>query len=578
MRTKTDILQDFSLFSVPTGGIGSWLTERTHDDIFARLGSIDENPLSAVQLNQLLVLGHEAPVSDALFRYYWLQAPDHHPYRVRELPGFSDSWLRSQQIVSLTHLQWGLYRLYTDALLYFGDVRTAFRHLRDLSPPRLHAFFASKRFDTQAITRRGPPIPMKSIAKDSRYLISEMACKSYGDLPGSQGDLRSALLQAYKAHVAAGSPAPTIRQLLQNQVPKEYEARQSEFIFSAEEVLAETVSSEADLFAKYDTIASKFSAARSAALDNTRYYLSMLNDLDVYVATSMREREDFRRMAETCDRIFSDQRLQAMNVRYFDPTLSAADGHEDKGLIECLMVKCAKMLVHCAGEKDSYGKDAEAAMALSLGKPVIFLCDQQKRGRFYRDVHPLSRLIEFETGIAVGAMVTDSPQDVSELIYRTLQNRMEYCLEQPRPGFLRLKEKLTNSVVRLQTNNRLLTETFWNHYHRDRERKARPTATGDMTADQILASPEVAALMAAATREASIEITTAKYGAADKFVDVRHLLNPRIHDGHLELQVCNENLGGDPLPYTPKQLQVEYRHLGSTLSKVVSEGQILLLP
>lgn len=38
-------------------------------------------------------------------------------------------------------------------------------------------------------------------------------------------------------------------------------------------------------------------------------------------------------------------------------------------------------------------------MALSLGKPVIFYCDQEQRSRFYKEVHPLSRLIEFETGV-----------------------------------------------------------------------------------------------------------------------------------------------------------------------------------
>jgi hypothetical protein len=166
----------------------------------------------------------------------------------------------------------------------------------------------------------------------------------------------------------------------------------------ADEVLDDQVTSEQDLVAKYDRIATKFSEARKAALDNTRYYLSMVNDLDVYVATSMRRRDDFRNMADTCERIFADGRLKTLNLRYFDPTLSAAGGHEDKGLIECLMVKCAKVLVYCAWERESYGKDAEAAMALSLGKPVIFYCDQEQRSRFYRDVHPLSRLIEFETG------------------------------------------------------------------------------------------------------------------------------------------------------------------------------------
>lgn len=474
MKSKAEILEGFSLFSVPTGGIGSWLTEQTHDDVFTRLSTIDQEPLRAVQLNQLLVLGREAPVDDAFFRYYWLQAPTQHPYDVRALPGFSEDWLKSEgAIITLDHLRWGLYRLYVDGLLYFGNVRTAFRRLRDIPLADIEGFFARERFDTDAIKRRGPSLPLKFIAKDNRYLISEMACKSYGDSAGADGDLRSALLQAYRAHVAAGNPAPTIRQLLENRLPTTSQARQPEFIFSADELLDETVSSESDLSAKYARTAAKFDEARRSALDNTRYYLSMLSDLDVYVATSMRTRHDFRTMAETCDRIFSDGRLKNMNLRYFDPTLSAAGGHEDKGLIECLMVKCAKVLVYCAGDKESYGKDAEAAMALSLGKPVIFYCDQEQRGRFYRDVHPLSRLIEFDTGVAVGAMVTDDLGEVSELIHRIFENKMVYYLEQSKPGYLRLKEKLTDSVVRLQTNDQLLAETFWNHYHKDRDSKGK---------------------------------------------------------------------------------------------------------
>lgn len=66
-------------------------------------------------------------------------------------------------------------------------------------------------------------------------------------------------------------------------------------------------------------------------------------------------------------------------------------------------------------------------------------------------------------------MVTDSLNEVSELLHRIFENRMEYALEHPEPGYLRLKERLTDSVVRLQTSDRMLAETFWNHYH-NRER------------------------------------------------------------------------------------------------------------
>jgi hypothetical protein len=471
MRTKSQILEEFQIFAVPAGGIGTWITEATHDDVFARLGKLDEEPLTAVQLNQLLVLGREAPVSDGFFQYYWLLAPEAHPHPVRDIPGFEERWTTSESVVSIQHLKWGLYRLYVDALLYFGNVRSAFRALRDLPLAGLQDFFEKRAWDTAAIKRRGPALPLRPIAKDDRYLISEMACKSYGETPTAGSDLREALLSAYRTSAAAGRPSATVRELLGGNVPPTFDGRQQEFLFSADDVLDEHVHSEDDLAKKYQRVAERFTTARQAALDNTRFYLSMVNDLDVYVATSMRSRQDFRNMANTCDRIFADSRLKELNLRYFDPTLSAAGGHEDKGLIECLMVKCAKALVYCAGDRESYGKDAEAAMALTLGKPVVFYCDQEQRSRFYRDVHPLSRLIEFETGIAVGAIVTDRPEDVSELLHRVFENKMSYRLEQSKPGFLRLRETLTDSVVRLQTNDELLAETFWNHYHRDRDQR-----------------------------------------------------------------------------------------------------------
>ena len=292
-----------------------------------------------------------------------------------------------------------------------------------------------------------------------------MACKSYGEL-GSASDLKVALLESFRSHRNNGGGPIKIKDLLDGHFGSGRNIeRQQEFIFSADDVLNDNVASEGEIEERFESVAQKFVKARTAALTNTRFYLSMVGDLDVYVATSMRSRKDFREMANTCEQIFADKRLTSLQLRYFDPTMSAAGGHEDKGLIECLMVKCAKVLVYCAGERDSYGKDAEAAMALSLGKPVIFYCDQEQKRRFFRDIHPLSRLIEFRTGVAVGAMATDSVEQVSELLCRIFENKMEYDLEQPRPNYLRLKEKLTDSVVRLQTNDLMLTETFWNHYH-----------------------------------------------------------------------------------------------------------------
>ncbi len=61
-------------------------------------------------------------------------------------------------------------------------------------------------------------------------------------------------------------------------------------------------------------------------------------------------------------------------------------------------------------------------------------------------------------------LLADRIEHVSELIYRIFENKMEYELEQS-SGHLRLIEKLTRSVVRIQTKDLLVNQTFWNYYH-----------------------------------------------------------------------------------------------------------------
>jgi len=145
--------------------------------------------------------------------------------------------------------------------------------------------------------------------------------------------------------------------------------------------------------------------------------------------------------------------------------------HEDKGIIECLMVKTAKVILYFAQHKESLGKVSEYAMGLSLGKPVIILCPSDARGKeifhFYQTQHPLTRLVVFKTGLVNGAMITTDTNHVVQLLDRIFSNQMEYDLTK-KPGtdaYYLMKERLSDSTVRIVTDNRLLTETFWNNYH-----------------------------------------------------------------------------------------------------------------
>ena len=463
--SKKRVLERFQLFQGGTGGLDSWLRPETDDSVFDVLANLETHPLTRARFNQLLTLAHEAPISQPLFSYYWLEAPKH-PYDVRHVPSYDERWPGSQNIQSIDQLYWGLYRFYVDALLFFGSIRTSYQRLRQLSESDLHSFFAGSRIDTLA--ERGEALLLSQIAKDNRYLISEMACKSFevAEGTGDANQLEKVMIDLLEKHRADGGGPVTARRLLTGEyLTGEYAYLQQQLQLSADDFMEEVFEDKASLLEKIHRVAQDFTRARRAALSNTTMYLSMVGDLDVYIATSMRNRDDFRDMADFCETVFDNGQLQALKLRYFDPTLSAAEHHEDKGIVECLMVKCAKALILNAGSRDSYGKDVEAAMALSLGKPVIIYANEDFRSSFFRDVHPLSRLINFDTGVAVGAMVATSKDQVTELLRRIFTNTLEYELVQPRPEYLVLKEKCTQSAVRLQTSDLLLRETFWNHYH-----------------------------------------------------------------------------------------------------------------
>ncbi len=460
-----DIRRRLKLFMGNAGGIDSWLVADSSGDILERIATLSVAPLSCGQMNQLLAMSHQAELSEGAFRYYWLSAPGH-TYDVTAIPNYHPSYATVDRILSLDQLSWGLHRLYCDSLLYYGSIRNGYRTIRTRTYDELEEFFASQRFPGDRMVHRGPALPLETINRDDRYLIAEQACKSF-EPSDADNDMLLVLKGAWKEHVDQGGGKIKAKDLLNGAyVRTGYADQQGQFIFSADDLLESEIASEEELIQHYEEIHFAFARARKSALKNTDLYLSMANDLDVYVATSMRNREQFRTMSRFCDTVFSHSTIEHLNLRYFDPTLSAARGHEDKGLIECLMVKCAKVLIYTAGERDSYGKDAEAAMALSLGKPVIFYCDEESKRRFFSEIHPLSRLINFRTGVAVGAMATSSLDDVAILLSRIFDNKMEYDLEQPRPGYLRLKEHLTGSTVRLQTDDKLLRETFWNCYNR----------------------------------------------------------------------------------------------------------------
>lgn len=117
----------------------------------------------------------------------------------------------------------------------------------------------------------------------------------------------------------------------------------------------------------------KIEERRKIVSEGIRNYKKYLTDdyMDVYVATSMRNKEDFHAVYDLVKGVFSHPVIKDLRLRYFDPTQADPQDRLDKGLLEGLMVKRAKCTIYCAQESDTFGKDSELAATLAQGKPVI---------------------------------------------------------------------------------------------------------------------------------------------------------------------------------------------------------------
>lgn len=523
--TKKELVDYFQYFSNSDPlceGIERFLSENGNNVVFEKLKNDKRLNLNKVKLNQLLLHSGVSNMTFGFFKYYWLKFQENHPYNLEQLDFGStvkkedgnekiiekggyikddiqkyydftsehkEGNAKDSLINTVEHLRWGFLRVYTDSLLYFGNINNGFSAFSKMNYDELVSFFESKTSDTKEVIERGKCYEFNEIEKNDRYLISEAVCKNLDATDASKTVLKTKLIERFKEAQEKGR-VPASVGLLLDENKTIYSTKNiktvnsNQFKFSMEDSMSiegifdEQISSLSDIDRIIEPLYERFKDARTKALENTKLYLSIINDLDVYVATSMRSKQDFITMADNCYSIFHDAELKKMNLRYFDPTISAAEGHDDKGLIECLMVKCAKVLIYTSGDKDSYGKDAEAAMALSSGKPVIFFCTNDIRKHIAKNIHPLSKLIDFETGVANGAMITGDIQEVIVLLKRIFKNDMNYTLTKQKisiknedgeiieKAYFKLKDKLTISTVRVQTSDLFLSKSFWSHYSR----------------------------------------------------------------------------------------------------------------
>jgi hypothetical protein len=265
------------------------------------------------QFNELLLVLNQDRVSAAFFNFF-----------------FEDG----AKPLTIGQLQKGVIRFKGFAMVCFGNFRFAFRHLSaiansaDLSEQLGPCCRRPDKVDALYTTRAQKVLDVSLIPCDNTWFVGEIT-----------GGLVAEELRKFEAY---------------RQVHPEISEDQGAINFAK----------------RLGDMDATFKSVQEVALRNTDVYLTW-DHLDVYVATSMRNKWEYEEVFEFTQALFDHPELTPLNLRYFDPTQSKCRTSRDKGLLEGLMLKRAICTIYMAQETDTFGKDSELANTLAQGKPVI---------------------------------------------------------------------------------------------------------------------------------------------------------------------------------------------------------------
>lgn len=416
----------------------------------------------------------------------------------------------STTVTSIMQFKDGLDKFIIEALWHFGDLERAYIALSDIEG--IEEYFSEHSFHVGELKERLPWTLVEQIEPGERGFLGYVS----GQRPKQQQDLLGFAelvveeLEDNKKEYENLSSKDISEKILNklSKVKPEIKNKIEEFrklseiknldLFSSKD-LENTKAALISFKTQIDETILKIERLKEVGKRNQEHYLRNIESIDVYVATSMRNDIEYLDMYNFVNDTFNDEKISSLNLRYFDPTLCYCDSRIDKGVIECLLVRSSKVTIYCAQEGDTFGKDSELAATMAQGKPVIVYVpipkktdpdiaeiadeternnkllkkteDLEKRAKTFKDFHPLGLQVGLYDGVARGVIVVRTPQECSNILYKILTNSLDVVIRYEQHGLV-LREKETNSVVRVMTGWGVLAHCFWNQFNKTQNPKA----------------------------------------------------------------------------------------------------------
>lgn len=383
-------------------------------------------------------------------------------------------------VKSAEQLAKGLRRFMVDALWHFGDIKRGFDVFSTIES--VEEYIQFHQFQTDEFRNRLPWTLVEDIPSKDRgflgYVSGQRPYKEKENLSFSERILdelvrNQSLYRGKKSEEVRGLISSTLTADEQKRLDEiEREGDMDLFKYREAENNRKIVKEKIE---GIDETILKIEGLKKTGARNQEHYLRNIEMIDVYVATSMRDDKEYAEMADFVVSVFGDEDVKQLKLRYFDPTLCYCESRIDKGIVECLLVRTAKITIYCAQDGDTFGKDSELASTLCQGKPVIVYVPEgdisdvtrkrqlDARAKVFQDFHPLGLQVGLYDGVARGVTVVRTPFDCAKILYQTLTNTLEVDMKFEQHG-ITLREHTTQSILRVMTGWGLLAHAFWNNF------------------------------------------------------------------------------------------------------------------
>jgi hypothetical protein len=385
-----------------------------------------------------------------------------------------------QTVSSVAEFESAVEKFRVKAMWLFGNFQFAYKQLATSEPAKFrHLIDMTTVRGTEMFDGREPFHEVESIAEQDLKFLGYLSGQRLDDFDSAVKTLRLAIEQWDGLDEVLSNLGPERRAKLAEVLAREHKENSDLAPERLKQASRERVVAETDeLEPKLKEQRKRQADAQATGLKNTQRYLT-LPYLDVYVATSMREDEDFINQHKFVKDVFGSEHVKDLKLRYFDPTASYDPDRIKKGLIECLMLRRASVTIYSAGAEDTMGKDSELAATLAQGKPVIVYVpseprfvelpsrkqrvDMDRRAKAFRVDHPLGLQTSAQTGVAHGIVVVRSVDQCAKMLRKVLLHDLELSIQHEGGNFL-LREAETQSILRVVTDDPMLSHSFWTYF------------------------------------------------------------------------------------------------------------------